>query len=521
MKRAALISVSDRTNLDKIARALKNAGLELLATTGSAKYLSEQGIPTSSIEDYTGQKEILDGRVKTLHPKIHAGLLAKRSSPEHMKQLEEEGIMPIDVAVVNLYPFEKGLESDAAKDPKKMVELVDIGGPTMIRAAAKNFSGVVPLLDPNDYDQVIKALEQKTASQSAFEAVPAELRQQLSVKVFTWLGNYNLQIAKYFSRMAGELDEFPGVDGLVLTKEQSLRYGENPHQKGAYYKDLSAAPRSWKQYQGKELSYNNFLDFDAAIKVLKTFKNAKPTVAILKHLNPCGVATADDLITALTNAKKSDPRSHFGGILGFNSAVDENAALAVAEDFAEIVVAPEYSEKALEVFSKKKNLRVIKIDLEQPLGREIRSVQDGILIQQSDVQISSVHEAKVVSKKQPTKEMLENLQFAWNICAHVKSNAITIAKDNMLLACGAGQMSRIDSLEVAMMKCAVHGHDTKGAVAASDAFFPFFDCLEIMAAKGIAAVIAPSGAKRDPEVIECADKLGLVLLFAGDRHFRH
>jgi phosphoribosylaminoimidazolecarboxamide formyltransferase/IMP cyclohydrolase len=521
MKRAALISVSDRTNLDSICRALKQSGLELLATSGSKKFLAEKGIDALSIEEYTGQKEILDGRVKTLHPKIHAGLLAKRSSPEHMKQLEEEGIMPIDVAVVNLYPFEQGLQSDSAADPKKMVELIDIGGPTMIRAAAKNFSGVVPLIDPMDYPEVISALAAKTPSQSALEAVPEELRRKLSVKVFSWLANYNLEIAKYFSKGAESEDGFKIVDGLVLKKVQSLRYGENPHQKGAYFKEPSKKSETWKQFQGKELSYNNFLDFDAAVKVLRTFKNSKPTVAILKHLNPCGVATSENLLDALVNAKKSDPRSHFGGILGFNLPVNDEMAMAVAEDFAEIVVAPGYSEKALEVFAKKKNLRVIQVDLEAPPSREIRSVMDGILIQQADTQISPVTEAKIVSEKKPSKEMIDNLQFAWNVCAHVKSNAITIAKDQMLLACGAGQMSRIDSVETALMKCATHNHDTKGAVAASDAFFPFFDCLEILAAKGISGVIAPSGAKRDNEVIDCANKLGLVLLFTGDRHFKH
>lgn len=517
MKKAALVSVSDRRDLGKIGQALVGAGLEILATSGSAKFLREQGIPVISIEEYTGQNEILDGRVKTLHPKIHAGLLAKRSNPEHMRQLSEQGIMPIEAAVVNLYPFEQGLETEAAKDPAKMVELIDIGGPTMIRAAAKNFSGVVPIIDPGDYAELIQILEASPGKDIA-EAISANLRQRLAVKVFSWLANYNLQIARYFSAQAEGL---PFIEGVVLEKGQSLRYGENPHQQAGFYRRLGSGLKGWRQIQGKELSYNNLLDFDAAFRILNTFKGAGPTVAILKHLNPCGVASADTLIEALNKAKRSDPRSHFGGILAFNAAVDQQSALAVAEDFAEIVVAPKFSDEAKEVFATKRNLRVIEVNPECRIESEVRTVQGGVLMQGPDLKISSVSQARVVSKAKPDRKMLDDLQFAWNVCAHVKSNAITICKDNMLLASGAGQMSRIDSVEVALHKCATHEHDTKDAVAASDAFFPFSDCLEMMAGKGIKGVIAPSGAKRDQEVIDSADKLGLVLLFTDDRHFRH
>lgn len=519
MKSAALISVSDRTNLDVLAKSLQENGLELLATSGSAKYLRDSGIECTSIESYTGQREILGGRVKTLHPKIHAGLLAKRDDPEHMQQLREEGIMPIDVAVVNLYPFEENLKKDIARDGKQMVELIDIGGPTMIRAAAKNFSGVLPVIDPADYQEICHFLKTGASAATFIELFPPEFRQRLSVKVFSWLANYNLQIAKYFSQ-EGE-NAYSGTEGVVLSKAQALRYGENPAQNGAYYQRLKRGDSSWKQFQGKELSYNNFLDFDAAVKLLRTFRSAGPTAAILKHLNPCGAATAGNLSEALANAKKSDPRSHFGGILAFNGAVDENVALSVAEDFAEIVVAPAYEAGALQVFAKKKNLRVLQIDLESEAAREWRSVEGGILLQDSDPGTSSVKDAKVVSKQKPDEKMLRDLQFAWDICMHVKSNAITIGKNTSLLACGAGQMSRIDSVEVALMKCERHKHDTMGSVAASDAFFPFPDCLELLADKGVKAIIAPEGAKRDGEVVECADRLGLVLLFTKDRHFKH
>ena len=520
MKRAALISVSDRTNLDKIAAALSGCGLELLATSGTAKYLSQRGIECSSIEEYTGQKEILGGRVKTLHPKIHAGLLAKRDEAEHMRQLEEEGIYAIEAAVVNLYPFEKGLQGEESSELAKMIELIDIGGPTMIRAAAKNFHSVLPLIDPSDYEEIIKLIN-SSDKKNLGDIVPDGLRRKLAVKVFSWLANYNLQIARYFAKTENETDGFPEIDGVILQKSQSLRYGENPHQRGAYYRPLGGADVAWKQYQGKELSYNNFLDFDAALRILRTFKSSAATVAILKHLNPCGVATAEDYLTALQKAKQSDPRSHFGGILAFNGKVEAELAAAVTEDFAEIVLASEYTNEALEIFSKRKNLRVISVNLDNLSGAETRSVEGGVLVQETDRIISTVEEARVVSKLQPDRQVLRDLQFAWNVCAHVKSNAITIVKDQVLLACGAGQMSRIDSVEVALMKCEVHKHDTSGAVAASDAFFPFPDCLERFAEKGIRAVIAPSGAKRDDEIINSADRLNLILLFTADRHFKH
>lgn len=528
MKKAALLSVSDRTGLEELAKALYNSGYELLATSGTTKHLSQCGIKTTPIEEYTGQPEILDGRVKTLHPKIHAGLLAKRSNPTHMAELEKEGILPIDVAVVNLYPFIQNLSSAAAEDPFKMVELVDIGGPTMIRAAAKNFTGVLPLIDPSDYPEVCRLLKDGDKSDPA-KAFSLEFRQKLSVKVFSWIANYNLEIARYFSSVTAEGETLkansnsltPSISGTVLKKEQELRYGENPHQKAAMYRNIGAGPNPWKQYQGKELSYNNFLDADAAFRLIKSFPQTKPCVAILKHLNPCGVAIEATLGEALKKAKLGDPRSHFGGVLAFNQKVDGPIAESVTEDFAEIVIAPAYDSKALEVFSKKKNLRVLEVDLNGSVGMDLRSVHGGVLMQEADPGSSSVQEAEVVTQRKPTQEELIDLDLAWKVCAHVKSNAITIAKNGMLLASGAGQMSRIDSLEVAFMKCRTHNHDTNGAVAASDAFFPFPDSIELLAAQGVRTIIAPSGSIKDKDVVAKANELGVALLFARDRHFKH
>lgn len=530
MKRAALLSVSDRTGLNEIARALSDAGYILLATSGTRAALVEAGIPCESVELYTGQPEILGGRVKTLHPKIHGGLLAKREDAEHMAQLQRQEILPIDVAIVNLYPFIEGMRGDAAQNPAKMIELIDIGGPTMIRAAAKNFRAVLPLIDPSDYPRVIELLDTKGGADSdPLAKIPLALRRELAGKVFSWIANYNLEIAKYLSAVDvaddGNLqwhrEALPALHGNVLVRGQELRYGENPHQRAAFYRPLGSTKRGWKQLQGKELSYNNLLDFDAAFRLIRGFRSATPTAAILKHLNPCGAASADELLSALESAKRGDPRSHFGGVIAFNVPVNAAAAAEIAEDFAEIVVAPGYDAAALELLGKKKNLRVLQVELEQPLELELRSVQGGVLLQEIDDKVSQVQEGEVVTTHKPNARQLADLQFAWAICAHVKSNAIALCRDRMLLASGAGQTSRIDSVEVALHKARTHGHDLTGAVAASDAFFPFSDCIEVLAEQGIRAVVAPRGAKRDDEVIAVAERCGVALIFVTDRHFRH
>ena len=532
MKKAALISVSDKSGLVAFSKGLVDLGYVLLTTTGSKKGLDEAGIESISIEDYTNQKEILGGRVKTLHPKIHGGLLAKRSDPEHMKTLEAQEILPIDIAVINLYPFTQNLTGDAAKNPAKMIELIDVGGPTMIRAAAKNFSGVLPVLDPADYDAVLTELKEK----KEVAKTSLSLRKKLALKVFTFTANYDLQIAKYLSHVdvssANELSEgivdsstqfeLGEVTGFVLQAEQSLRYGENPHQNAALYASVDGKyKKNFEQLNGKELSYNNLLDYDAALQMVQSMPSDKIGVVIIKHLNPCGAAFGETVVEAISKAKRCDPRSHFGGIIATNKVLTEAAALDIAGEFAEVVVAPSYEEKALQILCKGKNLRVLKTPLERKVKFEVRSVQSGVLIQGSDTHVSLIEEAKVVSKRAPTESELFDLRFAWTMCAHVKSNAIVLSKDSMLLGVGAGQMSRIDSAELAVSKAKTHEHVLKGAVAASDAFFPFPDTVEFLAAQGITAIVAPGGAKRDPEVIAAADSLGIALLFTNDRHFRH
>ncbi len=532
MKRAVLISVSDKSGLVPFAKQLVDLGYVLLGTSGSKAYLAENGIPVESIELYTEQKEILGGRVKTLHPKIHAGLLAKRDDAEHMRQLQESGIYPIDIAVINLYPFTQNLRSEAATNPAKMIELIDIGGPTMIRASAKNFQGVIPVLDPADYDAVAEELSKA----GSVEKTSVELRRRLAQKVFTFTANYDLQIAKYLSHVDctdaaslkdGAVDASTGfmlgsVTGVVLTLDQELRYGENPHQKARFYRSVDGVfERSFDQLNGKELSYNNLLDFDAALRMAQGFPAGKTGAVIVKHLNPCGAAFGTSVHDAICKAKLGDPRSHFGGVIAVNKTLTAEAAEGIAGEFAEIVIAPGYEDDALNVLRRNKNLRVLRVNTDSHVQYEIRSIQSGVLVQAGDSTISKVGDAKVVSTRPPSDAELRDLEFAWTMCSHVKSNAIVIARDSMIVGVGAGQMSRVDSAELAISKASAHGHNLKGSVAASDAFFPFPDSVEFLASHGITAIIVPGGAKRDPEVIESCNKLGVALLFTGDRHFRH
>lgn len=532
MKRAALISVSDKNGLVPFAKKLSELGYVLLGTTGSKAYLSEHGVDVESIELYTEQKEILGGRVKTLHPKIHAGLLARRDDPEHMRQLEEGGIYPIDIAIINLYPFTQNLHSEAALNPAKMIELIDVGGPTMIRASAKNFQGVIPVLDPADYDAVAGELE-KSGSVSK---TSIELRRRLAQKVFTFTANYDLQIAKYLSNVDcseaatlkdGKVDSSTGymlgpVTGVVLSLDQGLRYGENPHQKANFYRSVDGVfERNFEQLNGKELSFNNLLDFDAALRMAQSFPANRTGAVIIKHLNPCGAAFGTTVHDAICKAKLGDPRSHFGGVIAVNKTLTAEAAEGIAGEFAEIVVAPGYEDDALNILRKSKNLRVLRVNTDSAARYELRSVQAGLLVQASDLSGSKVADATFATDRRPTETETFDLEFAWTMCSHVKSNAITIVKDGMLVGVGAGQMSRIDSAELAVSKAKTHGHSLKGSVAASDAFFPFPDSVEFLAGEGITGIIAPSGAKRDPEVIEECNRLGVALLFVGDRHFRH
>lgn len=523
MQKAALISVSDRTGIIAFASGLAELGFTLLTTSGSGKALSEAGLVHIGIDEYTGQREILDGRVKTLHPKIHAGILARRDKPEHQKALLENQILPIDVVAVNLYPFLEKVRSEAATSPEKMIEFIDIGGPTMIRAAAKNHSAVLPVIDPSDYSLVLEFLRSGRAAGRS----ELEFRRYLASRVFTAIAHYDLEIAKYMATVSEQGSYNPAhislgpVEGAVLVKEQSLRYGENPHQSAALYRALGTAPRAWTQLNGKELSYNNLLDVDAALRIISLFPRATPAVAIIKHANPCGAAIAPTLEEALRKSKQCDPRSHFGGILALNTEVSKAVAENIREDFAEVVIAPAYSAEALSVLCSAKNLRVIEIHPETLQSTEVRSVVDGVLIQARDAQVTTLANLEVASARCPNAHELEQLQLAWNLCANVKSNAIVLVKDGMLIGCGAGQMSRVDSVELAISKARLHGHSLQGAVAASDAFFPFTDGLETLAKAGITAVVAPSGAKRDQDVVDTANRMGVSLIFTPERHFRH
>jgi phosphoribosylaminoimidazolecarboxamide formyltransferase/IMP cyclohydrolase len=524
MKKLALLSVSDGTGLPELAAALVDAGYTLLATSGTGKILGKENLPFTSVESYTGLAELLDGRVKTLHPKIHAGLLARRDLPVHLEQLHKAEIGAIDVVVVNLYPFTKYLNSERASNPEEMTELVDVGGPTMLRAAAKNHRFVLPLIDPSDYQQVIAHLKSAKAGSDPFSL---QFRRGLAAKVFSSLSAYDGAIGRYFASTASEATgEFPSQLSVTLEKGAELRYGENPHQKAAVYRPTAAtmpllSGPTWRQLGGKELSYNNMLDFDAALRLLADLPREHTAVAILKHLNPCGVALAGSVSEALVRAKECDPRSHFGGIVVTNREIDQEAAEGIRGDFAEIVVAPGYSKDALATLQTSKNLRIIEASIEGLSGYEVRTVAGALLVQEPDVNRSTVSRAALVTSRVPTDDELIDLDLAWRIVGHVKSNAIVLVRGGLLIGVGAGQMSRIDSIELAIHKAKTHGHLLNGAVAASDAFFPFPDSVETLAEHGVTCVVTPGGARRDEEVKSTAEAKSVSLFFATDRHFRH
>ncbi len=529
MKKAAIISVSDRTGIVPLAQALRKKGYSILASSGTFKFLTEAGIDVESVEDYTGFGELLGGRVKTLHPKIHAGILARRSNENDMRQLESHQIMEIELVVVNLYPFLQKLSGTDPLDMDQMLEYIDIGGPTMLRAAAKNFKDVLPVVSPDDYQVVIEHLSVNGAISPSLH-----WRQDMASKVFSHIAYYDLQIAKFLSNQTQNmLPEGETVDGDkicrrseplfgdVLIRQQELRYGENPHQRAAFYRTISADSLPWQQLNGKELSYNNILDLDSVIRILSTLQSIRPAAAIVKHNNPCGVALADSMLVALQRAKACDPRSHFGGIIGIKGEVDSETALEVVKDFAEIIVAPAFSTAALDVLSQKKNLRVLQVDLKLEKLFETRSVFGGLLWQESDLFPSVLFSEKTQVKSDLTLDQKADLQFAWDVSRHCKSNSVVLVNEGMLVGCGVGQTSRIDAVNCAIYKARVHNHSLVGAVAASDGFFPFSDSVEALASEGVCAIVAPSGSIKDAEVEACASKLGVRLLFVADRHFRH
>ena len=513
----ALLSVSDKSGIVEFSRALAALGVQIVSTGGTAKLLEKEGIAVTEVSAYTGFPEMLDGRVKTLHPKIHAGLLARRDDPGHLAALRSAGIPPIDLLVVNLYPFQASV-ADPDCSFEEAIENIDIGGPALLRAAAKNHAGVGVVVDPADYARV---LEEMRSSGGISEAT----RFALAKKVFAHTAAYDGAIANYLSSLdAGRRRrEYPDVLSLQFARLQDLRYGENPHQSAALYRDerpVAGSLATCRQLQGKELSYNNIADADAAWECVKSF--AEPACVIVKHANPCGVATGASLAAAYEKAFKTDPVSAFGGILAFNRALDRAAAEAASQQFAEVIVAPRVEPDAQEVFAKKANVRVLEVPLSHDVqAHDYKRVGGGLLVQSSDSKMLQQNEMRVVTKTNPSESQWSDLLFAWRVAKFVKSNAIVFCRDGMTLGVGAGQMSRVDSSRLAAMKAQAAKLSLAGSVVASDAFFPFRDGLDVVAEAGAAAVIQPGGSVRDDEVIAAADERGVAMVLTGVRHFRH
>jgi len=525
MTKQALISVSDKRGVVDLARALHGLGYALLSTGGTARLLLDAGLPVTEVAAYTGSPEMLDGRVKTLNPRIHGGLLARRDVPDHMAALAEHGMATIDVLVVNLYPFEAtvarpGCTLDDA------IENIDIGGPAMVRSAAKNWQDVVVLTDATQYDGVLAELR-------AQGSVSRATKFALAVAAFNRIARYDAAISDYLSSLAadGTRNAFPDQANGCYVKLQDLRYGENPHQAAAYYRDLDPAPGSLAtatQLQGKELSYNNIADADAAWECVKSFE--APACVIVKHANPCGVAVGAGAADAYAKAFSTDPTSAFGGIIAFNREVDGAAAQAVAKQFVEVLIAPAFSAEARAVFAAKPNTRLLQIGLppggpsDRERGRntyDLKRVGSGLLMQTADNRIVTRDELRVVTRRQPTARELDDLLFAWTVVKYVKSNAIVFCSGGMTLGVGAGQMSRIDSARIAAIKAKEAGLSLAASAVASDAFFPFRDGLDAVVDAGASSVIQPGGSVRDAEVIAAADERGVAMVFTGVRHFRH
>ena len=520
----ALISVSDKTGVADLAKRLADQKVEIISTGGTAKLLREQDIPVKDVSDITGFPEMMDGRIKTLHPKVHGGLLAIRGNEAHAAAQDEHGIGDIDLLVVNLYPFEETVASGADFDT--CIENIDIGGPAMIRAAAKNHAGVAVVVEPQDYDGLLEELEANDGATST------ELRRSLAAKAYARTGAYDGAIATWF---ASQLEQdTPDMRVLSGRLSQTLRYGENPHQWAAFYKTGDSRPgvATARQVQGKELSYNNLNDTDAAYELVAEFDPAGPAaVAIIKHANPCGVATANSISEAYRLALRCDPVSAFGGIIALNQTLDAASAEAISDIFTEVIIAPDADDAALEILAKKKNLRVlIAGGLPNPAakGTMMKMLSGGFLLQARDNGKLQTDDLKTVTKRAPSEQELRDLVFAFTIAKHVKSNAIVYAKDNATVGIGAGQMSRIDSTLIAARKAAdaagqagMTGEFNANFVAGSDAFFPFADGIEAIIEAGATAVIQPGGSMRDDEVIAAADKAGIAMVFTGMRHFRH
>jgi phosphoribosylaminoimidazolecarboxamide formyltransferase / IMP cyclohydrolase len=510
----AILSVTDKTGLVEFARKLADLGVELVSTGGTAKLLRDSGITVKDISDLTGFPEMLDGRVKTLHPKVHGGILHRRSDPVHRDTVAVHGILPIDMVVVNLYAFEK-TAAKAGVHFEELIENIDIGGPSMIRSAAKNFQDVAVVTSPSDYAGLAEEMSKSGGSLSA------ETKWRLAQKAFATTAAYDSAIASTLEHVTPEHkieggEHFPPTLRLSFNKIMDLRYGENPHQKAAMYSDGSGTGvANARQIQGKELSFNNIVDLQAAWDLAQEFDET--ACAIIKHTNPCGTATAKTLVEAYKRALEVDPVSAFGGVIGVNRPVDGAAAEEMAKLFLEVIAAPSFDDEAKAKFAAKKNLRLVEIT-EAPQKWVLKNVSGGILLQDIDARQLSEDDLKVVTKRPPTAEEKRALLFAWKVCKHVKSNAILYARDGQSVGVGAGQMSRVDAAKIGAMKAVL---PLKGTVAASDAFFPFPDGVEQIAKVGASAIIQPGGSVRDAEVIEAADRLGLAMIFTGVRHFRH
>lgn len=523
--RRALLSVSDKSGLDKLAKALAARGVDLVSTGGTAAKLRESGGTVRDVSDLTGFPEMMDGRVKTLHPKVHGGLLGVRDNTDHSAAMEEHGIAPIDLVVVNLYPFEATVARGAGRD--EIIENIDIGGPSMVRSAAKNHTFVTIVTDPADYDELLAELEKNAGATSL------DFRKRMAAKAYALTASYDASISQWFAK-ADQHQKFPPLRVMASRLVGTLRYGENPHQDAALY--VSSGPHAnglpqAEQVQGKELSYNNYNDANAALELVSEFRDSDPTIVIVKHANPCGVATRGSLIEAWTEALACDSVSAFGGIVASNRPLDAVTAEAITQIFTEVVVAPGADEEAKAIFAKKKNLRLLLtkglLDAARP-GQTVAVIAGGILIQDRDSGRIARYQLKCVTKRQPTSQELKDCLFAWTVAKHVKSNAIVYAKDGATAGIGAGQMNRRDSSRIAAIRAreAAEANGwpeprTVGSAVASDAFFPFPDGLLAAAEAGATAVIQPGGSIRDDEVIAAANEAGLAMLFTGMRHFRH
>ncbi|WP_163528687.1 bifunctional phosphoribosylaminoimidazolecarboxamide formyltransferase/IMP cyclohydrolase [Halobacillus ihumii] len=509
-KKRALLSVSNKDGLAAFAKKLIELDYELVSTGGTKRAIEAEGLPVKSISEITNFPEIMDGRVKTLHPSVHGGLLAKRGSDEHMSQLDELDIQTIDLVAVNLYPFKETIAKEGVTEADA-IENIDIGGPTMLRSAAKSFEDVAVVVDPADYEQVITGLQE---GELAFEA-----RKKLAAKVFRHTANYDAMIAEYFAEAVEEV--YPETYTVTYEKVQGLRYGENPHQTAAFYQKANyggASLADAKQLNGKELSYNNIQDANAALDIVLEFE--EPAAVAVKHMNPCGVGTGNTLFEAYGKAYAGDPISIFGGIVALNREVDEETAAKLKEIFLEIIIAPSFSQAALDLLTQKKNLRLLEVELKKPetQSHKLTSVNGGLLIQDTDEGSLEDVELEVATERQPTEQELKDLALGWQVVKHVKSNAIVVAKSDQTLGVGAGQMNRVGAAKIALEQA---GDQAEGAIMASDAFFPMPDTVETAARAGVKAIIQPGGSKRDQDSIDACNQHGVAMVFTKMRHFKH